>query len=161
MISSGVVAESLINKSNVLSGLQILDVGCGGGILTEALGRLKANVVGLDASDRLIEAAEKHLQGNSDLGERVSYLCGTIEEHAVDNKLKYDAVVSSEVIEHIHDKSSFIKACVETLKVNLTVILKNNESYSFISARWLNLHHDFEQNSNFLVWWNRYGRVRT
>lgn len=117
LISTGAVNESLINKPNVLRGLQILDVGCGGGILTEALGRLKANVVGIDASDKLIAAAIEHLDVDDELKNNVSYLCGSIEEHVAENMLKYDAVVASEVIEHIQDKSSFIRACISTLKV--------------------------------------------
>ena len=82
------------------------------------MGNLRANVVGLDASDKLIEVSKNHLEKNPKLSERVSYICGTIEEHAVDNKEKYDVVVASEVLEHIKDQPSFVKACVDTVKVN-------------------------------------------
>lgn len=112
LISTGSVSEDKINKTNVLEGVKVLEVGCGAGILTEALGKLKANVTALDPSDTLLATARDHLKDKLN----VNYCNETIESHAQANREKYDAVVASEVLEHVVDQKSFIKACVETLK---------------------------------------------
>lgn len=114
LIAAGSVTDKNINKSNVLAGINVLEVGCGCGVLTEALGKLKANVTALDPSETILEAAREHLK-RSDLP-NISYLCETIENHAQNNREKYDAVVASEVLEHVPDQKSFLKASVETLK---------------------------------------------
>lgn len=126
LISLGSVQQDLIGTSNVLKGTKILEVGCGGGILTEALAKLKADLVAIDASDKLIEAAKSHAQNDKEISSKIDYRFQTIEEHTSGNQNKYDALVASEVLEHIQDQRSFLKACVETVKVCLSKQLEIN-----------------------------------
>ena len=100
--------------------ISILDVGCGGGILTEPLARIGGHVTGLDANCDLIEKAklrtkEKNL--------KVDYLCSSIEKYACDNKEKHDAVVASEILEHVTQKKEFLEACVQCLKPGGSVFI--------------------------------------
>lgn len=133
LISTGIVDSSQINKRNVLSGVNILEVGCGGGILTEALAKLNANIVALEPSQKLIDTATKHLQDTNFQNHKIQYLCETVESHAESNKDKYDAVVISEVLEHIKDQKSFLKSSIESLKpggsVFITTINKTQASW--------------------------------
>lgn len=132
LISSGVVKEQNINKTNVLEGLSILEVGCGAGILTEALGKLKANVTALDPSETLLSTAREHLNKIDKIN--VDYTCDSIENHAQNNQLKYDAVVASEVLEHVVDQKSFLKACVESLKPGGSIFIT---TFNKTQASWL------------------------
>lgn len=80
--------------------------------------RLHANVVAIDPSNILIQTAQDHLKKfykNNDLNLRVEYHTETIEEHNSRTETKYDAVVVSEVLEHVDDKESFLKACTAPL----------------------------------------------
>lgn len=109
---------SLKNTSEVLQGKNILEVGCGGGILTEALARLNANVTGVDLGEDVIIAAHKHSKEHSpELVERITYKTESIEEHANKYSNHYDAIVCSEVLEHIDEKEMFLKDCVRAIKV--------------------------------------------
>lgn len=129
LISTGAIAQSKINKTNVLEGLKILEIGCGGGILTEALGRLKADVTAVEPSEKLIETARSHLKDINN----IEYVCDTIENHVKCNAEKYDAVVASEVLEHIVDQKSFLKASVDALKpggsIFITTLNKTQASW--------------------------------
>ena len=94
---------------NLLNGLNCLDVGCGGGILSEKLKRLGANVTGIDASKISIEIAQEHAK-KSRL--EINYKCITtsklleIKEQKTLNK--FDLVIASEVIEHVNDRMTFL-----------------------------------------------------
>ena len=132
LISTGLVEEQNINKPDVLKGINILEVGCGAGILTEALGRLRANVTGLDPSEELIEAARNHLNGQS--LNNVEYVCNVIEEHAINNVEKYDAVIASEVVEHVPDQKSFLHECTKCLKTNGSIFVT---TFNKTQASWL------------------------
>lgn len=114
LITTGIVQNDKINKSDVLKGTKVLEVGCGAGILTEALGKLKAEVVGIDPSEKLITAAKQHLDLENSIN--INYICTTVEEHAIENQEKYDAVIASEVLEHVPDKKAFLNECVKCLK---------------------------------------------
>ncbi|XP_059608119.1 ubiquinone biosynthesis O-methyltransferase, mitochondrial-like [Phlebotomus argentipes] len=105
-----------VSKAQNLKGLHLLEVGCGGGLLTEALGSLKANVTGIDPSEDLIAVAREHLKADKDLSQRVTYLTDTIETHVCANAGKYDAVILSEVIEHVNDQENFLKHCIDSVK---------------------------------------------
>lgn len=94
-----------------LLGKTVLDVGCGGGILSERLGRLGARVLGVDPASRAIETAKQHL--SSDLEYYVEYR--NVEIEAVTEQ--FDLVVASEVIEHVTDPKGFLKQVVARVKV--------------------------------------------
>lgn len=92
-----------------LRGTKILDVGCGGGILSEPLARIGAEVTGIDASSDLIATAKEHAALDSDLDGRINYIQTVIENFSPDNKETYNAVIASEVVEHVEDKELFLK----------------------------------------------------
>jgi 2-polyprenyl-6-hydroxyphenyl methylase / 3-demethylubiquinone-9 3-methyltransferase len=95
-----------------LEGLRLLDVGCGGGLLSEPMARLGAAVTGLDAGDRNIEIAKTHAE---QCGLEIDYRCGTIEALAK-SKPRFDVVLNMEVVEHVADLGLFIEACAGVLK---------------------------------------------
>jgi 2-polyprenyl-6-hydroxyphenyl methylase/3-demethylubiquinone-9 3-methyltransferase len=90
----------------LLEGLRVLDIGCGGGLLAEPMTRLGAAVTGVDADAAGIAAAEVHA---AQMGLDIAYRVGAAEELAAEG-LSFDAVVASEVIEHVADKRVFIEA---------------------------------------------------
>lgn len=111
-----------MNTTNVLRNQKILEVGCGGGILSEQLARLGATMKGIDLSEELINIAKDHLAQIDESGsiqEHISYEVISIEEHCKSSANHYDALVLSEVIEHIDDKAHFLEACVQCLRVSL------------------------------------------
>lgn len=131
---TGCIDKSLYNTTKVLKGKNILEIGCGGGFLTEALARLNATMTGVDPGENIIRIANLHLTENSpELQSRINYVVDVIENHSLDNQEKYDAVIVSEVIEHINDKTSFLGACVATLKkggsIFITTPNRTNLSY--------------------------------
>lgn len=81
--------------------------------MTEPLARLGANVIGLDANTDLIEKAKVHSK-NENL--KVQYICSTVEDFALQNGERFDAIVASEILEHITKKDEFLKACLQCLK---------------------------------------------
>uniref|UniRef100_A0A182TTG3 Ubiquinone biosynthesis O-methyltransferase, mitochondrial n=1 Tax=Anopheles melas TaxID=34690 RepID=A0A182TTG3_9DIPT len=134
LIATGAVDRSLIQKPNVLESLNILEVGCGGGILTEALAKLHSNVVGIDPSEKLISVAKEHAKESATLRpEHLQYHVETIEQHAAKHAERYDAVVASEVLEHVNDKVAFVEQCLAALKPGgsmfLTTINKTTPSW--------------------------------
>ncbi|XP_058129493.1 ubiquinone biosynthesis O-methyltransferase-like [Anopheles ziemanni] len=134
LIATGVVERDRIQKPDVLRNVNILEVGCGGGILTEVLARLQANVVGIDPSEKLIGVARDHAKENRSLKQDlIQYHVETVEQHAAKNYERYDAVVSSEVLEHVNDKVAFIEQCLSNLKPGgsffITTISKTTPSW--------------------------------
>ncbi|XP_054016531.1 ubiquinone biosynthesis O-methyltransferase, mitochondrial [Hylaeus anthracinus] len=120
LANTGVTADTLHLP---LQGTKILDVGCGGGLLAEPLARIGAEVTGIDASSELISTAKQHATLDTSLDGRLDYIETTIEDFCQDNKQKYNAVVASEVLEHVNDKELFLKCCVETLKPGGSIFL--------------------------------------
>ncbi|XP_022609207.1 ubiquinone biosynthesis O-methyltransferase, mitochondrial [Seriola dumerili] len=122
-----------------LAGLRILDVGCGGGLLTEPLGRLGANVLGIDPVEDSICTAQLHASYDPDLRDCVSYQACTLEELSAEGEEEqgaghFDAVVASEVVEHLADLETFAFCCSHVVKPGgslfITTINKTNLSYA-------------------------------
>jgi 2-polyprenyl-6-hydroxyphenyl methylase/3-demethylubiquinone-9 3-methyltransferase len=99
-------------KLDSLKGLRILDIGCGGGILSEPLARLGASVVGADPSETNIEAAKLHAV-QSEL--KIDYRCTTAEALA-DKGETFDLVLAMEVVEHVADVTLFVGRCAEMVR---------------------------------------------
>ena len=99
-------------KLDCLKGLRILDIGCGGGILSEPLARLGASMVGVDPSEKNIEVAKLHA-GQSDL--EIDYRCSTAEQLSADGE-SFDLVLAMEVVEHVSDVSLFVRSCGAMVK---------------------------------------------
>jgi len=99
-------------KLDCLKGLRILDIGCGGGILSEPLARLGASVVGADPSETNIEAARLHA-AQSEL--KIDYRCTTAEALADDGE-EFDLVLAMEVVEHVADVTLFVGRCAAMVK---------------------------------------------
>jgi len=101
-----------------LSGLSIIDVGCGGGLVSEPLTRLGASLTGLDGGADNIEVARQHAKVES---LSINYVADTLENH-VQNCVPYDVCVALEVIEHVEDVGEFVKACAQSVKPGGLVI---------------------------------------
>ena len=95
---------------------QILDVGCGGGLLCEPLARLGAEVTGIDPVEETVRVALMHALQDPDFGENLTYSCTTVELLNPDLAESFDAVVASEVIEHVPDPMEFAENCIRLIK---------------------------------------------
>lgn len=117
LAETGRISKTDISKPDSLKGVRILEAGCGGGVLAEDLARLGAYVVGVDPGTEMIELAKRHLATESaDLKDRIEYHAITVEQHAEKFAGTYDAIVCSEVMEHVDEKISILEACVRCLK---------------------------------------------
>lgn len=101
-----------------LKSRDVLDVGCGVGILAEPLARLGANVTGLDASAENVEIASAHSLLDAQISGRVTYISSSIENFNANTQRQFDAVVASEVLEHVADRRSFLIECTRAVKPN-------------------------------------------
>jgi 2-polyprenyl-6-hydroxyphenyl methylase/3-demethylubiquinone-9 3-methyltransferase len=99
-------------RIDCLKGLAILDIGCGGGLLSEPLARLGAKVTGADPSEKNIAAAKVHAEDN---GVEVDYRATTAEALA-DAGERFDIVLAMEVVEHVADIGLFVERCAEMVK---------------------------------------------
>jgi len=113
-------ALEMENKKDVLAGLDVLDVGCGGGLLSESLARLGAHTVGIDASESNIGIATLHASADPDFSASSSsgsltYRHTSAEQLLQENK-QFDVVCSMEVIEHVDNPAGFLEACAELVK---------------------------------------------
>jgi 2-polyprenyl-6-hydroxyphenyl methylase/3-demethylubiquinone-9 3-methyltransferase len=97
---------------NALSDLTILDIGCGGGLLSEPMARLGAAVTGIDAAARNIPVAQLHA-AQSDLA--INYRHATAEDLAAEGA-RFDVILNMEVIEHVAEPDSFLASCRSLLK---------------------------------------------
>ena len=117
---------------NTLAGKKILDVGCGGGILSEAMAIEGAIVSGIDMAEAGLEVAKLHLLES---GLEVDYQKISVEELAKTHAGQFDVVTCLEMLEHVPDPSSIIKACETLVKpggqVFLSTINRNTKSYLF------------------------------
>ena len=138
-------------KKKPLDKINILDIGCGGGLLSEPMTRLGANVTGIDASNKNINIAKLHAKKNK---LKINYLCSSPEKLKI--KKKFDVILNMEIIEHVEDINFFINSCSKLLKKNglmfVATLNKTLKSYVFaiIGAeyvlRWLPIGtHDWEK----------------
>ena len=121
---------NLQKKDKILSGVKILDIGCGGGLLCEPMSRLGADVFGMDASEKNIEIAKIHAKKSS---LNIEYFCSSPEKFKSD--LKFDVILNMEIIEHVEDVDFFLKSCTKFLKKNgimfVATLNKTLKSYLF------------------------------
>ena len=119
-------------KLDCLDGLRILDIGCGGGVLSEPLARLGATVVGADPSDDNIAVARTHA---ADAGLAVDYRVATAEDLAEAGE-RFDIVMAMEVVEHVADVGLFVEVCAGMVKPGglLFVATLNRTMKSFALA---------------------------
>ncbi len=118
------------DKKKPLKNLKILDIGCGGGLLSEPMCRMGADVTGIDASDKNIKVADLHAKKNK---LKIKYLCSSPEK--LKNNIKFDVILNMEVIEHVEDVYLFLKSCSRLLKKEgimfVATLNKTLKSYIF------------------------------
>ncbi len=93
-------------------GLRLLDIGCGGGLLSEPMARLGFEVVGVDAAERNIGAAKAHAASQ---GLAIEYLCSTVETVKAEGAAPFDLILNMEVIEHVADPVVFLQDCAQLI----------------------------------------------
>jgi len=141
----------LKQTNSPLKGLNILDIGCGGGLLSEPITRLGAKVTAIDASKKNIQVAKFHAKKNN---LKINYLCSSPEKLNLNKK--FDVVLNMEIVEHVEDLNFFIKKSSNLLKKNglmfIATLNKTFKSYvlAIIGAeyvlRWLPIGtHDWEK----------------
>ncbi len=139
------------SKNMPLKKLKILDIGCGGGLLSEPMSRLGAKVTGIDASKQNINVAKTH---SLEKKLKIKYICSSPEKLKV--KDKFDIILNMEIVEHVDDVNFFIKNCSKFLKRNgimyIATLNKTLKSYIFAIVgaeyilRWLPIGtHDWQK----------------
>ena len=138
-------------KANFLNGLNILDIGCGGGLISEPMTRLGGKVTGIDASEKNIKVAKIHAE-KSKL--RINYLNKSPEQ--LKNVKEFDVILNLEIVEHVENVNFYIKSCYGLLKkggIMFTATL-NRSMMSYLKAiigaeyvlRWLPIGtHDWDK----------------
>ena len=102
-----------IKNNRYLENLKILDIGCGGGLISEPLSRLGGKVTGIDASEKNVKVAKLHAQKNN---LKIRYLQNSPEKFEEYNS--YDIILNLEIVEHVDDINLYIKSCEKLLKKN-------------------------------------------
>lgn len=119
-----------INRLAGLAGKNVLDVGCGGGILAEGMAALQANVTGIDLADKSLQIAKLHLLES---GRQVNYRKIAVEVLAEEQPGQFDVVTCLEMLEHVPDPQSIIHACTKLAKPGgwlfFSTINRNPKSY--------------------------------
>ena len=116
-----------------LAGLKVADVGCGGGILAEAMARQGADVLGIDLAGKSLKVAQLHaLESGLD---NVAYREVAVEALAAERPASFDVVTCMEMLEHVPDPASVVKACAELVKpggwVFFSTLNRNPKSFLF------------------------------
>jgi 2-polyprenyl-6-hydroxyphenyl methylase/3-demethylubiquinone-9 3-methyltransferase len=121
-----------IDRAVGLVGKKVLDVGCGGGILAESMAARGAAVTGIDLSDKALGVARLHLL---ETGQQVDYRRSAAEEVAAERPAAYDVVTCMEMLEHVPDPASTVRACAQLARPGGTVFFstlnRNPKSYLF------------------------------
>ena len=139
------------NENKPLEKIKILDIGCGGGLLSEPMSRLGAEVVGIDASEKNISVAKLHAMKNK---LNIKYLCASPE--TLKTNLKFDVILNMEIIEHVENIDLFLESCSKLLNKGgimfVATINKTLKSYLFAIVgaeyilRWLPIGtHEWEK----------------
>jgi len=151
------------DQTDYLKGLNILDIGCGGGLISEPMARLGAKVTGIDASEKNINIAKLHSKKS---GLQINYINTSPEN--LDNNEKFDIILNLEIVEHVENVNLYIRSCNSLLKKNglMFTATLNRSFVSYIKAiigaeyilRWLPVGtHDWnkfikpEELENFLT----------
>ncbi len=141
----------LDNTKIPLKNIKILDIGCGGGLLSEPMCKLGAKVTGIDASEKNIKVAKLHSKKNN---LQIDYFCSSPEKfNTID---KFDVILNMEIVEHVEDVNFFLKSCSKLLKKNgimfVATLNKTLKSYIFAIVgaeyilRWLPIGtHEWEK----------------
>jgi 2-polyprenyl-6-hydroxyphenyl methylase/3-demethylubiquinone-9 3-methyltransferase len=121
-----------IDRRAGLDGKRVIDVGCGGGILAESMAARGAQVTGIDMGLAPLEVARLHLL---ETGQQVDYRHGSAEQLAAEQPGQYDLVTCMEMLEHVPDPSSVVRACAQLARpggqVFFSTINRNPKSYLF------------------------------
>lgn len=131
---------NFIDQRSPVAELNVLDVGCGGGILSESLAQRGANVTGIDMGEAPLSVAKLH---SLESGVTINYRRITAEELAEEQKGHYDIITCLEMLEHVPDPSQVIQACADLVKpggdVYFSTINRNPKAYMFaiIGAEYL------------------------
>ncbi len=120
----------LENEKEPLKNIKILDIGCGGGLLSEPMCRLGAKVTGIDASEKNINIAKLHSKKNN---LQIDYFCTSPEKF--EPKDKFDVILNMEIVEHVEDVNFFLESCSKLLRKNgimfVATLNKTLKSYVF------------------------------
>jgi 2-polyprenyl-6-hydroxyphenyl methylase / 3-demethylubiquinone-9 3-methyltransferase len=151
-IKENIVKSLKIKQNkNPFKKIRILDIGCGGGLLSEPMCRLGAEVTAIDASTKNIAVAKLHAKKNN---LKINYICASPEK--LKTKKKFDVILNMEIIEHVEDVKFFLKSCSNLLKKNgimfVATLNKTLKSYAFAIVgaeyilKWLPIGtHDWEK----------------
>ena len=151
-IKENIIKDFKIKPSRKpLKKLNLLDIGCGGGLLSEPMCRLGANVVGIDASVKNIKVAKFHARKNK---LKINYRVASPEK--LKSKIKFDVILNMEIVEHVENIDFFIKESAKLLKKNgvmfVATLNKTLKSYAFAIVgaeyilKWLPIGtHDWEK----------------
>jgi len=134
------VRTDYVNQFVDLNKKTLLDVGCGGGVFSEAMAANKAIVTAIDLAEESLEVAKLHLYES---GHKIDYIKQSVEDFAEKHENSFDVIVCMEMLEHVPDPSSVIAACAQLVKPGGTVFFstlnRNPKSYLFaiIGAEYL------------------------
>lgn len=124
--------QTITRQQSGLTGKKVLDVGCGGGILSHSMAMRGATVTGIDLGEANINAAQIHAEQT---GQNIDFACVSVEAFAEAHAGEFDVVTCMEMLEHVPDPQSIIDACFKLLKPNgvmvLSTINRNPKSYLF------------------------------
>lgn len=120
-----------IERQGKVAGLDVIDVGCGGGILAEAMALKDANVTGIDLSEKALSVARLHALESA---QKIDYQLISAEEMAEQNAGKFDVVTCLEMLEHVPDPASIVAACAKLVKpggrVYFSTLNRNAKAYA-------------------------------